>query len=229
MTDTNQTAADTATGQAIDSVIANAPLEKQQEAFNRASIEHRRSAPSDDESPTEESWRDGELAPMPPAPHVETSEVDRAIAKLNERGADHAALVQSWGSDFSDNLGYAKAAFKEIAASDPDLIATVERAGLGDHPAVLKILAKQGRLTAGLMGQNTSRRNTDMTTNPVNREGPTGTNRGGSARDQLDELMAANPPLSASYRTPSVQRRVEALSREIAGGGSIIGRAGRRT
>jgi hypothetical protein len=48
---------------------------------------------------------------MPAAPKIAINEVDSAIAKLNERGGEHAALVQSWGSDMSANLAYAKSAF----------------------------------------------------------------------------------------------------------------------
>jgi hypothetical protein len=163
---------------------------------------------------------------MPPAPTIEASEADMAISKLNERGGDHAALVQSWGSDFGPNLAYAKTAFREIAATNPDLIAKFDASGLGDHPAVLQFLAKQGRLSAGLMGDYTMTRNNEPTF--TNRTGPSGTSRsGGGAREELDELMAANPPGSASYKTPSVQRRVEALSRQIAGNGPIVGQGTR--
>jgi hypothetical protein len=222
-----QTAAETATEAAIEAVVTHAPPEKTEAAFNRASIEHRRSAPSEDGTPAaDQTWRDGHetLAPMPDAPHVATSEVDVAIAKLNERGDDHAALVQSWGSDFGDNLGFAKAAFKEIADTNPGLIAKFERNGLGDHPAVLQFLAKHGRLSAGMMGDFPTRNNEPMT---INRTGPTGTNRGGSAREELDRIMSENPPGSVSYKTPSVQRRIEALSRQIAGNEPIIGSSGR--
>ena len=58
-----------------------------------------------------------------PAPTIEVSEADMAISKLNERGGDHSQLVQTWGSDFGQNLAYAKTAFREIAATNPDLIA----------------------------------------------------------------------------------------------------------
>jgi hypothetical protein len=224
-----QTPADSATDAAIETVVTHAAPEQQEAAFNRASIEHRRSAPSDEGSrPTDQSWRDGsELAPMPAAPAV-TSETDAAVSKLNALGGRHSELLSSWGNDAPANLEYARAAFRDVAANDPELIAAVDRSGLGNHPSVLEILARQGRLTAGLMGDHTiTRRNNDMTTNPVNRAGPTGTNRGGSAREQLDELMAANPPGSDKYKSPAIQRKVESLSRQISGGGSIIGSGGR--
>jgi hypothetical protein len=224
-----QTAADTATEQAIDAHISG-DTQKATVAFDRASVEHRRSAPPEDGSTPGHGWRDGHepLAPMPAAPAIAIGEVDAAINKLNERGGDHAALVENWGSDIGANLAYAKSAFADIAATRPDLIQKFERSGLGDDPAVLSFLAQHGRLNAGLMGDHTiARRNNDMTTNPINRAGPTGTNRGGSAREQLDELMAANPPGSDKYKSPAIQRKVESLSRQISGGGSIIGSGGR--
>jgi hypothetical protein len=217
--------ADTATEAAIDAHISG-NAEKAAQLFNRATVEHQRAAASQEQHGGGElAWRDGtELAPMPEAPHVAKGEVDSAIAKLNDRGDDHAALVQSWGPDFPANLGYAKAAFKEIATTNPDLIAKFEASGLGDHPAVLQFLSRHGRLSAGMMGDFPTRINEPMT---INRTGPTGTNRGGSAREELDQLMADNPPGSASYKTPSVQRRVEYLSRQIAGNGPAIGQGGR--
>jgi hypothetical protein len=218
-------AAETATGAAIDAHLRGG-AEKSTPLFNRATVEHQRAAASQEQHGGGElSWRNGtELAPMPDAPPVATTEIDSAITKLNERGDDHAALVQSWGSDFGQNLGYAKAAFKEIAETNPGLIAKFERNGLGDDPAVLQFLAKHGRLSAGMMGDFPTRSNEPMT---IHRTGPTGTNRGGSAREELDRIMSENPPGSASYKTPSVQRRVEALSRQIAGSGNIIGQGGR--
>jgi hypothetical protein len=61
----------------------------------------------------------------------------------------------------------------------------------------------------------------------TDRTGPTNTARAGSAREQLDDLMTANPPGSAKYATPAVQRRVKELSRQIAGNGNVIGQGGR--
>ncbi len=39
--------------------------------------------------------------------------------------------------------------------------------------------------------------------------------------------MTDNPPGSESYKSASVQRRVEALSRQIAGNGTVVGQGGR--
>jgi hypothetical protein len=231
--DIQQTAADTATEAAIDAVVTNAPPGKAEQLFNRASVEHRRSAPREDGAPTDQSWRDGHetLAPMPAAPPIATGEVDAAINKLTERGGDHAALVNSWGSDIGENLAYAKAAFKEVAASDPDLIAKVEASGLGDHPAVLQFLAKQGRLSAGMMGDHTiaSRRNNEMPINRTTPSGPAGDHRGSEeTRSELARLMHESPPGSQRYKDPHIQARIQQLHRTIAGSGAIVGTGGRR-
>lgn len=222
-----QTTAAAATGAAVDAHLSG-NAEKAAPLFNRATVEHRRSA-QESETGAELGWRDGQdaqpLAPMPAAPAV-TSETDAAIAKLNEFGGRHAELVSSWGADAPVNIEYARAAFRGMAASDPGLIAAVDNSGLGNHPAILEHLASFGRLSAGLMNDHTIARSYQPMT--TNRTGPTGASRsGGGAREELEELMAANPPGSASYKTPSVQRRVEALSRQIAGTGNAVGIGGR--
>jgi hypothetical protein len=227
MTDTIQTVAESATEQAIDAHLSG-NAEKAAPLFNRATIEHRRSAPSEDGStPDPDQWRDGqELSPMPDAPAV-TSETDAAVTKLTDMGGAHADLVSSWGQDAAVNVEYARSAFREMVASDPGLVAAVDRSGIGDHPAVLEHLAKYGRLSAGMMGDFSTRIIEPMT---INRTGPTGTNRssgGGSAREELDRIMAANPPGSEAYRQPAIQRRVEELSKQIVGTGNVIGRGGR--
>jgi hypothetical protein len=223
-----QTAAAAATEAAIDAVVTNAPPEKTEAAFNRSSIEHRRSAAATEQIEPGD-WRDGnEVAPlpqMPDAPTLAAREVTTAIDKLNELGGEHSRLLDEWGSGFGENLAYAKQAFKEIVADNPGIIAKVDRSGLGNDPAVLRLLANHGRMKAGMTG--------DFET-PVQRTGSRlgdtserGQGRGGSAQAELDQLMTDNPPGTAAYKSPRVQRRVEALSRQISGGGNVIGRGGR--
>jgi hypothetical protein len=229
-----QTAADTATEAAINAVVTNAPPEKAEQLFNRASVEHRRSAPREDGTPTDQSWRDGHeaLAAMPAATHIATSEADVAIGKLNSRGEEHSALVNEWGSDFGANLAYAKSAFKEVADKNPGLIAQFEKSGLGDSPAVLQFLARHGRLTAGLMNDHTIARNNEPMS--INRTGPTaqgpiGNNRGSEeTRSELARMMREAPPGSALYKDPHIQARIQQLHRTIAGSGSPVGIGGRR-
>jgi hypothetical protein len=233
--DIQQTAADIATEAAIEAVVTNAPPEKAEQLFNRASVEHRRSAPREDGTPTDQSWRDGHeaLAPMPAVPHIATSEVDAAIGKLNSRGDEHSSLVNEWGSDFGANLAYARSAFKEVADKNPGLIAQFEKSGLGDSPAVLQFLARHGRLTAGLMNDHSIARNNEPMS--INRNGPTatpgssGNNRGSEeTRTELARLMNENPPGSQRYKDPHVQARIQQLHRTIAGSGAPVGIGGRR-
>lgn len=244
MTDTvQQTAADTATEASIQAVVTNAPPAQAEAAFNRASIEHRRSAPPEEGTTPGHGWRDGKeptsLGPMPEVPTIASTEVDSAIAKLNNNGPESARLVSEWGHDFKDNFSFAREAFKDVAANNPDLIRQVEASGLGNSPAVLRFLAKQGRLSAGLMGigpgdysaQQATPRNEPLS---INRTGPTaqgpiGNNRGSEeTRSELARMMREAPPGSAMYKDPQTQARIQQLHRTIAGSGVPVGVGGRR-
>jgi hypothetical protein len=230
MSDEQSSAADSATGEAVDAHLTKGP-EAAAPLFNRATIEHSRSA-QESEKGQDQGWRDGQdaqpLSPMPAAPAV-TSETDAAINKLNTFGGAHADLLASWGPDAAVNVEYARSAFRDVAASNPDLIAKFDANGLGDHPAVLDFLAKHGRLSAGMMGDLTiARRNNDMPPISRNQFTASGQNRaGGSAQAELKQLMLDNPPGSESYKNPQVQRRAENLSRLIAGRGDVVGKGGR--
>jgi hypothetical protein len=220
-----QTAADAATERAVDAHIAG-DTEKAAPLFKQAEAAHERAAPSQ-QNGVDPGWRDGNdvapLEPMPAAPPV-TSETDAVIEKMNTMGGRHADLVTSWGADAPVNIEYARSAFREMSASDPGLIAAVNRSGIGDNPIILEHLAKFGRLSAGMSGDHTiARRNSSMS--PI-ASAPI-TPRGGTAQQELDSILNDNPPGSASYKSKAVQNRVEVLSRMIAGNGSIVGKAGR--
>jgi hypothetical protein len=196
-------------------------------AFTRDRVEGERSARAE-ATKMNRAWRDEsdteQLAPMPDAPSLPTGEVDTAIAKLNALGDDHADLVTRWGSDMESNLAYAKEAFRDISTNRPDLISKFERAGLGDDVSVLEHLASYGRLNAGKTGDYTiARRNSNVTNSPMASSRP----RASSAQEELHQIMSDHPPGSDGYKSPSVQRRVEALSRQIAGSGSAVGTGGR--
>jgi hypothetical protein len=163
------------------------------------------------------------LAPMPPAPQAPAGEVDKAKATLTELGGEHAALVQNWGSDFKDNLAYAKQAFSDIVANRPDLIAKVDASGLGNDPAVLDLLAKHGRLNSGLRGEFAVSRNYEAPSEPA-RPMPRGQS---AAQAELNKIFEDTPPGSPGYAKASVQRRVSQLHEMIAGSGTIVGRGGR--
>jgi hypothetical protein len=122
------------------------------------------------------------------------------------------------------NFAYAKQAFAQVVADRPDIIEKVNRSGLGDDPAIIELLARDGRLSAHLMGDHTiARRNNDVTSSPMASANP----RGSTVQEQLNDLLNKTPLGSAAYRTPAVQRRVEALSRQLAGNKNIVGQGGR--
>jgi hypothetical protein len=231
-----QSPADTATTAAMDAELSG-DTAKAAPLFDKAAVLHRRAEAA--QATGEDSWRDGNevvpLSPMPAAPTMAPSLVEQAIEKLHSRGGDHSALADEWGSGFSEEWGYARAAFKEVAASDPDLIAKVEASGLGDNPSVLKFLAKQGRLSAGLMGTMPKNNGTPMPTfipsspSPT-RAGPSsnnGNNNGAlETHGELNRLLAANPPGSQGYKINAP--RISQLYGMLAGTGSVIGKGGRR-
>ncbi len=178
---------------------------------------------------------------MPESPTVPTSEVETAINKLTSIGGAHAALVDHWqttGANVGEEIGYARAAYKSVVANDPGLIEAVDRAGLGNHPAVLKFLAKQGRLDANMAGDNTVARNNSnsapaFTPAPfTNRTqpAPMGSRSSGSeeTRQELNRLINENGPGTERYKDPAVQSRIQRLHQMLAGSGSsIVGRGGR--
>jgi hypothetical protein len=248
---TQQTAADTATDAAIEAVVTNAPAAQTEQLFNRASVEHRRSAPPEEGlTPGHGGWRDGNagddptaLSTMPPTPTVAPSEATAAMQTLNERSGGHSDLVARWGDDFAPNFAYAKAAFKDIAANRPDLIEKFQKSGLGDDPSVIEHLAQFGRQQAGRLGDFTIARNhnnngpapmpTFIPSSPSSpsstRAGPSGnSNNNGSAetRHTLNEMLRANPPGSQGYKDNS--QRIQQLYRTLAGSGAPVGVGGRR-
>src|SRR3981081_74405 len=144
---------------------------------------------------------------MATAPKAEVGEVDRAVAILTEHGGEHAALVQEWkdtGANIGEELAYAKAAFPDIVANRPDLIAKVDASGLGNDPAVLKLLARHGRLNAGMMGDFSVARNSSTSTTEPQRALPRGQS---AAQAEWNKLYKDNPPGSAKYKDPAVQNR----------------------
>jgi hypothetical protein len=169
------------------------------------------------------------LARMPEAPKAQVSEVDKAVATLTKLGGEHAALVNEWkqtGANVAEELGYAKAAFRDIVANRPDLIAKVDASGLGNDPAVIKLLAQHGRLNAGLMGDfdTVTRNNAPSIEQPRQAAIPRGQS---AARAELDRIYEETPPGSPGYKKASVQNRIRQLNEAIHGDGPAVGRGGR--
>jgi hypothetical protein len=168
-----------------------------------------------------------QLAPMPDAPKLEANEVSGAIATLTEIGGEHAELVQKWerqGANPAEELGYAKAAFKDIATNRPDLISKFDASGLGNDPAVLEFLAQHGRLQAGMMGDLTvAQRYSAPSETPAFR----GNGSKASAQTRVNQLIKDNPPGTDKYKQAHVQNEISRLMKSIHGDGDIVGSGGR--
>jgi hypothetical protein len=236
-----QTPADAASEHAVNVYLGGNP-DMVKGAFDRASIEHRRSAPPETGNPTPDpTWRDGSppLGQMPEVQNLPAGEVETVINKLNTIGGEHAALVHEWtstGANVGEEVQFARAAYQKVVANDPGLIEAVDRAGLGNHPSVLRFLARQGRLDANMAGDTTVARNNSnsapFTPAPfANRApaAPMGSSRGSEeTRQELTRLINENGPGTERYKDPAVQSRIQRLHQMLAGSGSsIVGRSGR--
>jgi hypothetical protein len=160
-----------------------------------------------------------------PAPKTETALVQRAATTLSQLGPEGEALVQEWGGhtspDFHENLSYAKAAFADIAKNRPDLIAKVDASGLGNDPAILKILAEHGRMQANTLGDFTVERNRNPSFDAPLPRGQS------AAQDRLNQLYKDNPPGTEKYKQPHVQKEIARLMSSLHGDGDIVGTGGR--
>jgi hypothetical protein len=191
----------------------NQPIVDDQPAGNGA-------APSEDQGAPA-------FAPMPDAPKSEPAIAERAETILAELGPEGQALVQEWGGhtshDFQENLAYAREAFKDIVANRPDLIAKVDASGLGNDPAVLKLLAQHGRMQANMTGDFTVARNGSSPS-----EAPAFRGNGSKASLQAEKakILKDSPPGSAKYRDPAVQKRIMQIN-EALFPGDIVGQGGR--
>jgi hypothetical protein len=166
--------------------------------------------------------------PMPDAPKAEASIFETSATKLAELGPEGDALVAEWGGhsshDFQENISYAREAFRDIVANRPDLIAKVDASGLGNDPAILKLLAEHGRMQANTLGDNTvANRYSSPSETPAFR----GNGSKASLQSELNKIMEATPPGTAAYAKPSVQKRVTEIMETLHGTGNIVGRGGR--
>lgn len=225
-----QTVADKASSESIDAYLSHKPAAEIERTFSRADVEHRRSAPVENDAIGIGAARSAQptsptFAPAPAA------EVDSAITKLQSLGGDHAALVHEWqstGANVGEEISYARAAYASVAANDRALIEAVDSSGLGNHPSVLKFLARMGRADANLMGDRTIENRSKPSRLPSPSSPRGNPSLGGSeTQSELDALYAANPVGSASYRDPRVQARIQHLH-EMLNSGSPVGIGGRR-
>lgn len=165
--------------------------------------------------------------PAKDAEEAQAAPFAKAATTLSELGPEGQALVQEWGGhtsqNFQENLSYAKAAFADIAANRPDLIAKVDASGLGNDPAVLKILSELGRQRANTLGDNTvsNRRSSyDEPSRPL----PRGQS---AAQAEMNKIYKETPPGTEGYKAKAVQDRIWQLAEIIGGGDNIVGQGGR--
>lgn len=165
-----------------------------------------------------------QIAAPDPA-QAEAAMHSRVAAQLSGLGDEGRALVAEWGGqtspEFKANLSYAKAAFADVAKNRPDLIAKVDASGLGNDPAILKVLSELGRQKAHTMGDFTSQRNRNSET-----QRPMPQNNSAAQRE-LDKIYKDTPPGSEGYKARSVQDRVMQLNEMIHGTEPVIGLGGR--
>jgi hypothetical protein len=168
-----------------------------------------------------------------PAPKTEAALVERAATTLSQLGPEGEALVQEWGGhtspDFHENIAYARQAFSDIVANRPDLIAKVDASGLGNDPAILKLLAEHGRMQANTLGDSTVSSRMDTFLTGYETPGQTQARpRGQSgAQDRLNQLYKDNPPGTEKYKQPHVQKEIARLMSSLHGDGDIVGTGGR--
>jgi hypothetical protein len=177
-------------------------------------------------------WKPGDRLyvpdPQKDAEEAQAAPFVKAATTLSQLGPEGEALVQEWGGhtsqDFQENIAYARDAFREIAANRPDLIAKVDASGLGNDPAVLKLLAQHGRMQANNLGDFTVARNGSS---PSEMPAFRGNGSKASAQTEWNKIYKDNPPGSAGYRRPEVQKRIGELAEILSGGGNIVGHGGR--
>jgi hypothetical protein len=137
-------------------------------------------------------------------------------------------LVQEWGQDLNQNLGYARHAFEHI---NPALIQAFDTAlASSDDPGALmasatKYLAQTGRMLAHrsgveispVKGQKMERRSNDLSD----------ASRKGTGAEQMAELTKQIFEASGSKRTHLAAER-SALARRLYGSEPVVGKGGRR-
>ncbi len=89
-------------------------------------------------------------------------------------GRDHVGAASSFGQTTGSGLAQTMGAcpLRQAGRNRPDLIRKVDAAGLGDDPAILEFLSRQGRLSAGFHNDPITRRSEPTMT--TNRSAPSG-------------------------------------------------------
>lgn len=136
---------------------------------------------------------------------------DKTLAENAENA--HAGLMKEWGGDMNGNINAAKRAATEFGGDEfAEFVENTEVDGrkLGDHPGFLKAFAKIGR--------RMSESGDVEIIDDAGRQ---------SAQDRIDQINEENPPGTAGYAKPAVQKELQALFSKISGDGAIVGSQGR--
>lgn len=138
-------------------------------------------------------------------------EQDRVASE--KRGESEAALKKEWGADYDANAQLAGRVIRSHAS--PEFVSflentEVEGQKLGDHPEMMRLMAKIGRRMDehGFIGVS-------------------GAEEQGTIRDEINQIMRDNPPGTEKYKDPKIQARLRELNEKLHGTGGIVGSAGR--
>ena len=132
---------------------------------------------------------------------------------LQHREAAQTLLNKEWGADRERNMQVALRAVEVFGGEElrtylNDTIVNGQK--LGDHPVLAKAFARIGmRMGEGdfIGAANAGERVT--------------------AQDRINQIMAANPPGTDSYKSPAIQRELRELNEKLSGAAPIVGAAGR--
>lgn len=133
-----------------------------------------------------------------------------AVAK---REAAVAELRKDLGADYDSHLALATRAARTFGGDDfINFVNTtmVDGAKLGDHPAFIKAFGTIGRR----MGEG------DFI-------GVVNDAEKGTLEGELEKLMRDNPPGTAKYNDPAVQKRVREINEKLYGTAPLVGQGGR--
>ena len=189
-------------------------------------VDHKSSGPESDgiEDGAETEARPTEDDPVltrEPANVQDKEVVEYVFAEMEKLNPNVAASLRTrWGGDAQANLAYAQSAVDKLTSRDlNDFLETVDKDSvpLGNHPAVIDLAARIGRLLAA--GSSPSSSGTDV------RKGVNTSNQGIQSR--LDKIPQFSFPNPSKNKSPPIQDELHALYENLHGGQPIVGAGGR--
>jgi hypothetical protein len=149
--------------------------------------------------------------PAPDAATMQDADNANPMPGASATDADSiAALRREWGADYDARMAGARRLAQEVAT--PELIAAVDRAGLGADPSFLRAVASLAERIYGT--------------------GDAAPAEEARLQERVDALHALQhhkePARRAAYRSPAVQDELARLYAAIYGDGPVVGRGRRR-